>query len=66
MLLDSRDMGCLEPLLRTSIPIAVSYNCLIVVQRAEVVAGMIAAKLTGTKWKAPEWLPEHYLMTWGH
>ncbi|RDB30722.1 Gamma-glutamylputrescine oxidoreductase [Hypsizygus marmoreus] len=30
---------------------------------AEAVAGMVAAKLTGTKWETPEWLPRHYLTT---
>ncbi|KAJ3562520.1 hypothetical protein NP233_g9517 [Leucocoprinus birnbaumii] len=33
---------------------------------AEVVAGMAIARLTGVEWKAPEWLPEHYLTTWKH
>ncbi|TFK35815.1 FAD dependent oxidoreductase-domain-containing protein [Crucibulum laeve] len=30
---------------------------------AEVVAGMVAAELTGEEWAAPRWLPEHYLTT---
>ncbi|KAJ3560323.1 hypothetical protein NP233_g10911 [Leucocoprinus birnbaumii] len=33
---------------------------------AEAVAGMVAAKLAGSEWEAPDWLPEHYLSTWKH
>ncbi|KAJ3560769.1 hypothetical protein NP233_g10617 [Leucocoprinus birnbaumii] len=33
---------------------------------AEAVAGMVAAKLAGRVWEAPDWLPEHYLSTWKH
>ncbi|KXN84904.1 hypothetical protein AN958_11930 [Leucoagaricus sp. SymC.cos] len=33
---------------------------------AEAVSGMIVANLMGTEWKAPEWLPEHYLTNWRH
>ncbi|EKM77231.1 hypothetical protein AGABI1DRAFT_43824 [Agaricus bisporus var. burnettii JB137-S8] len=33
---------------------------------AEAVAGMIVAKLTNKEWKAPEWLPEHYLTSWNY
>ncbi|GLB41219.1 putative FAD dependent oxidoreductase [Lyophyllum shimeji] len=30
---------------------------------AEVVAGMVAADMTGDTWRAPEWLPQHFLTT---
>ncbi|KAF9544087.1 DAO-domain-containing protein [Agrocybe pediades] len=32
---------------------------------AEVVAGMIAAKIKGEEWTSPAWLPQHYL-SWAH
>ncbi|KXN84907.1 Gamma-glutamylputrescine oxidoreductase [Leucoagaricus sp. SymC.cos] len=33
---------------------------------AEAVSGMIVANLMEPEWKAPEWLPEHYLTSWRH
>ena len=30
---------------------------------AEIVAHMIASKITGQEWKLPPWLPLHYLTT---
>ena len=56
----SQVMACLV-LLAGSCPLSYSYTWMTGLCSADIVARMIASKVTGKEWQLPPWLPLHYL-----